>query len=114
MFNYICIKKIAAEESLGIDLFASLPTNYNMFSKEYCGPGKYFPSGPKCNFRGHQIPYYITSRPKGSIASEILKNILKYIDNIGVFSRIEGGPTPFRRTPRRTQLYTGTAFSFIY
>ena len=50
---------LAAEERLGIDLFAPVPTNYNVFSKEYYGPGKYFPGGPKCNFRGHK--YLATS-----------------------------------------------------
>ena len=84
---------LTVEDRLGIDIFAQC--NDDMFSNENYGPGKYFPGGPKCNFRGHQIPCYVTCSPKRSITSTILADMLKWIDDLGVFPRVPGGPTPF-------------------
>ena len=89
-------QSLSVEERLGIDLFAPLPNFDNcLFHKDNYGRGSYFPGGPKCTFRGHRIPCYVTSTPKGSITSEVLRDILKYIDDIGVFPRNEDSPTPF-------------------
>jgi len=84
---------LSVEDRLGIDIFAE--GTGEMFSKQNYGKGKYFPGGPKCNFRGAEIPCYITCSPKGSITSEILADMLKWIDSFGVFPRVPGGPTPF-------------------
>lgn len=60
------------------------------------GPGKLFPGGPVCKFEGHSIPTMIRYNEKGSIASDILTNILKTIDNIGIFKVYrENGAIPF-------------------
>ena len=68
------------------DLVAQLPNKQRgLFHKDNYRRGRYFPGGAKCTFRGHEIPCYITTSPKGSIMSEILKDILRYIDNIRVF-----------------------------
>ena len=89
-------QSLSVEERLGVDLFAPLPNEENgLFHRLNYGRGIYFPGGPKCTFRGHEIPCYITTSPKGSIISEILKDILMYIDKIGVFPRNKGSPTPF-------------------
>ena len=85
---------LSVDERLGIDIFAQCKDD-DMFSNENYGPGKYFPGGPKCKFRGHEIPCYVTCSPKGSITSTILADMLKWIDDFGVFPRVPGGPTPF-------------------
>ena len=87
-------EKLSVEERLGIDIFAKCRDD-DMFGNENYGPGKYFPGGPKCRFRGHEIPCYVTCSPKGSITSTILADMLKWIDGYGVFPRVPGGPTPF-------------------
>ena len=66
-----------------------------MYNKENYGPGKYFPGGPRCNFRNVDLPCYVTCSPKGSITSTILADILKFIDDRGVFPRHDNNPTPF-------------------
>ena len=78
---------------MGINLFATCSDD--IFSEDNYGPGKYFPCGPTCDFRGHQIPCYVTCSPKESITSAILADMLKWIDDIGVLPRKENGPTPF-------------------
>ena len=89
-------QSLSVEERLEVDLFAPLPNKQSsLFHRENYGRGRYFPVGPKCTFRGHEIPCYITTSPKGSITSEILKDFLRYIDEIGVFPRNEDSPTPF-------------------
>ena len=88
---------LSTEERLGIDIFAPMPsTDTNtMSSMEHHGPGKWFPGGPRCEFRGHKIPCYIGTSPKGSITSELLTDMLRRIDKIGVFPRLQDQPTPF-------------------
>ena len=86
---------LSPEERLGIDVFVSCPIGDNeVFGEEFYG-GNYFPGGPKYIFRGIEIPCYITLSPKGSITSEILADILKFIDSPDLFLRNVGGPTPF-------------------
>jgi hypothetical protein len=58
------------------------------------GKNKYFPGGPLCNFLGKEIPCLSLCSPSGGITADLLISILKYIDNLNVFNRQEGGPTP--------------------
>ena len=46
-------------------------------------------------FNGTNIPCYINASPKGSITFDILADILKWIDDKGVYPQKENGPTPF-------------------
>ena len=66
-----------------------------MFTQEYYGPGKYFPGGPRCTFRGINVPCYVTYSSKGSITSEILAEVLKWSDDMKVFPWDNNSPTPF-------------------
>ena len=54
------------------------------------GEGKFFPGGPKCEYRGKQVPCFIRWSKKGGITSEILKQILETIDHLGLVTRTEG------------------------
>ena len=64
---------LSVEQRLGVDLFALVPNQCNattLFNKENYGRGRCFPGGPKCFFRGHEIPCYVTTSPNGSITSK--------------------------------------------
>ncbi|GAX15921.1 hypothetical protein FisN_UnNu072 [Fistulifera solaris] len=58
------------------------------------GPGKYFPSGPVCQFRGTTIPTLVYQSPSGYLTSDILRNVLKTLDELGVYERGPGLPEP--------------------
>ena len=88
-------QSLTVEERLGIDIFAPMPTESSTSMVGNYGEGKWFPGGPTCNFRGHRIPCYVTATPKGSITSEVLRDMLKRIDSSGVFPRGPSQPTPF-------------------
>ena len=53
-------------------------SNYETFQDNY-GPGKLFPGGPVCEFEGKRIPTMVRYSEKGSIANEILTDILRTI-----------------------------------
>ena len=86
---------LTVEERLCIDFFAPMPNELSTSMVGNYGEGKWFPGGPTCTFRGHQIPCYVTSTPKGSITSEVLRDMLKRINQTGVFPRVSDQPTPF-------------------
>ena len=58
------------------------------------GPGKTFPDGPLCYFRGKVVPVLITSIKKGSITSDILRAAFERLDQVGVYTRTPA-LTPF-------------------
>ena len=80
----------------GID--PSKPVTGNVRDKEFIdknfGPGKLFPGGPICHFRGKDIPCLVRWSPKGSITSQILADALAHIDSYSVFRR-DTGKVPF-------------------
>ena len=52
--------------------------------------GKRYPGGPTCTFQGVEVPCLTRWSKKGSITSEILVNILKMLDHLGVFDCSKG------------------------
>ena len=86
---------LTVEERLGVDIHAPSPQDDDIFSEDHHGPGKYFPGGPRCRFRGIDVPCYVTCSPKGSITSQILADVLKWLDDRNVFPRDDNSPTPF-------------------
>ena len=70
------------------------PTDADFFMKN-SGPGKYFPGGPVCHFRGKEIPPLVQWSESGSITSEILADALKTLDTLEVYPRSDGHPKPF-------------------
>lgn len=58
------------------------------------GPGKYFPGGPTCEFRGKTVPMLSLMSPSGGINGALLVEILKYLDLHQIYERVEGGPIP--------------------
>ena len=66
----------------------------NMDDEDYVlknmGKVKLLPGGPSCTYRGKKIPCMREWSPKGSVISEILKNIVKTLDTLEIFNRSTG------------------------
>ena len=60
------------------------------FFKNNSGAGKQFPGGPTCVFQGKEVPCLTQWLPIGSIASNILIDILATLDHLIVFDKTEG------------------------
>lgn len=58
------------------------------------GPGKFYPGGPVCIFREKVVPYLPLVSPSGGITSDLLVEILVYMDSLDLFDRRQGGPCP--------------------
>ena len=48
---------------------------------------KVMSGGPTCTFQGKQIPFFYGTSPKASITTELLTEMLKYLDKLGVYDR---------------------------
>ena len=48
--------------------------------------------GPTCFYNGKEIPCFYGSSPKALITSDLLANMLKYIDDLGVYDRTVAHP----------------------
>jgi hypothetical protein len=55
-----------------------------------CGEDKMLCGGPKCFHNGKEIPCFIGCSPKASITSQMLADILAYMDKIKLFDRSQG------------------------
>jgi hypothetical protein len=51
--------------------------------------------GPKCTFKGKEIPCFVCTSPNASITSELLVDMLAAIDSYGIFTRSEDEGMPF-------------------
>ena len=80
----------------GFDPFAAMIGDWEAeaFLGNNTGPGKHFPCGPTCSFKGQEIPCFCRWSPNGSVTSEILKEILETLNFYGV-ADLEGGTLPF-------------------
>ena len=58
------------------------------------GPGKVFPGGPVCEYKGKRIPAFVTSSESGGISGVILVEVLKHLDKYGATERKFGDPPP--------------------
>jgi hypothetical protein len=84
------------EESwvLGFDPTADLIGDENNVARN-TGRGRRYPRGPTCDFNGHHVPTtFCCCYESGSITAELLVQMLKTVDKIGVFDRTDGFP-PF-------------------
>ena len=82
-------KRLAPEDLTGEDIMASNDVDdvASWLDKTNHGPGKRFPGGPTCEFRGKVIPAFVTFSDSGGVTSQILKDVLKHIDKCGVYRR---------------------------
>ena len=75
----------------GIDISVS-PVGDNKdsnFILSNSGPGKYFPGGPECLFRGKKVPAFIRWHESASITTRILVEALQTLDSYDLFPRTE-------------------------
>jgi len=89
----MCVIIFAAEEltfsqQMGHDI--RIPFDDNKSVKENSGKGKTFPGSPKCYFRGKEVEAFVTCTPKGSVTSDILKQVFERLDNMGMYERVDG------------------------
>ena len=76
----------------GID-FTVTPNGDNTkpeFILNNSGPGKYYPGGPECTFRGKRVPAFICWHESASITTQILVEALKTLDSYDLFPRSSG------------------------
>jgi hypothetical protein len=64
-------------------------------SRDNSGPGKAFPCAPTCQFWGRDVPALIACSPRASITSNILKQALKPLNDLGIYEQEPGGYIPF-------------------
>ena len=70
-------------EGVSIDLNDNMDdTGY--FITNY-GPGKLFPGGPICNYKGKDVPAFITFSEGGGIDGSILTEIFRRLDNLKIY-----------------------------
>ena len=86
--------KLIAKKHLGVDIQADLVPG-EFFMRRNHGPGKRYPGGPTCIFRGKEVPAFVCCFPKGDISSDLLMQMLKRMDTLALFPRLHGGPLPF-------------------
>ena len=86
-------EELSYEQRFGHDLRA--PFNDKGSLRDNTGPGKTYPGPPRCVFRGKEVPAFVGMSPKGSITSELLKQIFQRLDDLGVYKRSPNGPIPF-------------------
>ena len=82
-------------DRLGFDHRSRIPYDKTKSLTENSGEGKALPGAPKCYFRGKWIPAVVTLSKSGSVSSDILVDVLKHLDNLGIYDRTEHGPIPF-------------------
>lgn len=75
----LSISEIPLSWKLGIDIAVSNEEANNM--------EKVARSGPTCFFRGKEIPCFYGTSPKASITSQLLADMLKYLDQLGLYDR---------------------------
>lgn len=87
------IKDIPLTWKWGIDI--TKPANNNgkcqadLF-EDNCGEENIISGGPKCTFRGKEIPCFVGSSKKASITSQMLADILTYMDELKLYDRSTG------------------------
>jgi hypothetical protein len=82
----------------GIDVTATTGVDITVDDGEFLdgqvGTGKLMPQGPTCHVNGVDIPCYDTHSPHGGITSQILADVLGFLDSLEVFPRGNGLPDP--------------------
>jgi hypothetical protein len=75
----LSISEIPLSWKLGIDITVSNEEANNM--------EKVARSGPTCFFHGKEIPCFYRTSPKASITSQLLADMLKYLDKLGIYDQ---------------------------
>ena len=87
-------KTMKHEWVLGFDPFSEWIGDENDVNQNI-GYGKAMPKGPEVMFRGKCVPCFCCNSENGSIAGQLLKEMLAAIDQLNVFDRSATGLNPF-------------------
>jgi hypothetical protein len=60
------------------------------FNMKNTSPGKIYPNGPTCHYKGKDVPCMVCNTESGSIPSELLISFLKHMDELDLFPRDDG------------------------
>jgi hypothetical protein len=60
------------------------------FFRKNCGDGQAMQGGPKCIFNGQEVHCFVACSPSASITSQLLANMLRYMDQCCLFDRRDG------------------------
>jgi hypothetical protein len=92
----VSAKQLTAFEASGINYLSkdylqpgSLEQNTTQNEYRY-GCGRLFPMGPTCKLNSIEVPCFVCCSKNGSITSHMLPEMLKRMDDLGLFPR--GGP----------------------
>ena len=96
----LCISILASKIVSVTDVKGSYYHTYITYDsiktmEENLGGGRSITGLPICKFRVKSIPCLIYMSLKGSISSDILTEVLKYLDHLNFFERRQDWPTPF-------------------
>ena len=83
-------KEMCASWVLGFNASAPWVGDDNDRRANIGGLDKRYPQGPVCHFNGKTVPTFCCCSENGSITSELLVEMLRAIDNVGVFDRSDG------------------------
>jgi hypothetical protein len=112
-------KEIPANWIHGINLFVDGPDNEELeldvnTMDGHFGPGKYFPFGPVGLVGRVEVPTFVTGSPHGGVTTEILVQILEYLDTLKVFPRDIGAPSPFLIVDGHNSRFGGPFLQYIH
>ena len=87
---FVLILKGTSEDGsveVGLDEFAQIEGKKedSDFIIKNSGPGKMFPGGPQCTYRGKHIPCLVRWSEKGSMTPSILRDVLSELDRNNLF-----------------------------
>ena len=82
-------KTIHPEAITGLDLFATQIDDESDpdYITNNTGPGKIYPNGPTCVYKGKEVPCMVCNTENGSITSELLVRFLQHMDELDLFPR---------------------------
>lgn len=87
-------KELEYSWALGFDANAKWSGDHKDLRLNAGELGKPFPMGPSCTLNGVEVPTFCCCSENGSITADLLTDMLKTIDGLGVFDRSDGVP-PF-------------------
>jgi hypothetical protein len=85
------ISEIPCSWRFGIDIMKEVQTegtNAEVFSVN-SGSGTAMCGGPICRFNGIDIPCFVCTSPKASITSQLLADMLQFLDGFNIFDRTD-------------------------
>jgi hypothetical protein len=83
------VNEIPCSWRFGIDITKSIHTTSSSADVLYnnTGNGSTMSGGPTCHFNGKEIPCFVCTSPKASIISQLLADMLQFMDSFNIFDR---------------------------